>query len=295
MEMKNHMIWLILVVLAAGCTSAEKSDAYGQFEADEVIISAEVPGTLLRFDIQEGTELNAGVQIGLIDTLSLQLRKNEAESSLKAVQTKLENLNAQVEVYKAQLETASINLRRIEALAAEKAATDQQLDDVKGKIKTLDAQIHAVRVQKQSVYAEMETIKSRIAQVEDQIRRAKIINPINGVVLAKYAEQAELVGQGKPLYQIANLDELELRVFITGAQLTEVKLGEQVEVLIDKDANDNESLSGTVSWISSEAEFTPKMIQTKDERVTQVYAVKIRVQNPDGKLKIGMPGEVNFN
>lgn len=293
--MKNHMIWLILVVLAAGCTSAEKSDAYGQFEADEVIISAEVPGTLLRFDIQEGTELNAGVQIGLIDTLSLQLRKNEAESSLKAVQTKLENLNAQVEVYKAQLETASINLRRIEALAAEKAATDQQLDDVKGKIKTLDAQIHAVRVQKQSVYAEMETIKSRIAQVEDQIRRAKIINPINGVVLAKYAEQAELVGQGKPLYQIANLDELELRVFITGAQLTEVKLGEQVEVLIDKDANDNESLSGTVSWISSEAEFTPKMIQTKDERVTQVYAVKIRVQNPDGKLKIGMPGEVNFN
>ena len=295
MEMKNHMIWLILVVLAAGCTSAEKSDAYGQFEADEVIISAEVPGTLLRFDIQEGTELNAGVQIGLIDTLSLQLRKNEAESSLKAVQTKLENLNAQVEVYKAQLETASINLRRIEALAAEKAATDQQLDDVKGKIKTLDAQIHAVRVQKQSVYAEMETIKSRIAQVEDQIRRAKIINPINGVVLAKYAEQAELVGQGKPLYQIANLDELELRVFITGAQLTEVKLGEQVEVLIDKDANDNESLSGTVSWISSEAEFTPKMIQTKDERVTQVYAVKIQVQNPDGKLKIGMPGEVNFN
>ena len=293
--MKNHMIWLILVVLAAGCTSAEKSDAYGQFEADEVIISAEVPGTLLRFDIQEGTELNAGVQIGLIDTLSLQLRKNEAESSLKAVQTKLENLNAQVEVYNAQLETASINLRRIEALAAEKAATDQQLDDVKGKIKTLDAQIHAVRVQKQSVYAEMETIKSRIAQVEDQIRRAKIINPINGVVLAKYAEQAELVGQGKPLYQIANLDELELRVFITGAQLTEVKLGEQVEVLIDKDANDNESLSGTVSWISSEAEFTPKMIQTKDERVTQVYAVKIRVQNPDGKLKIGMPGEVNFN
>ena len=198
-------------------------------------------------------------------------------------------------MYQTQLETANKNLNRIKNLVQGNAATTQQLDDVEGSINTLNAQMEAVKVQRRSVYAEIETMETRIAQIEDQIERATVINPVNGVVITSYAEPNELVGQGSPLYQIANLDELELRVFVSGAQLANVKLGNAVEVLIDKDADTNQSLTGTVSWISSEAEFTPRMIQTKEERVTQVYAVKIRVLNTDGTLKIGMPGEVNFN
>lgn len=286
---------MLALVFAAGCANESGSDAYGQFETDEVMISSEMGGKLLRFEAKEGMTLNAGQKIGQVDTLQLHLKKAELESSIKSIRSNLATLDAQANVYKTQLETANKNLKRIQALVKDKAATTQQLDDIEGSINMLNAQIEAVKVQQRSVYAEIETMETRIAQVEDQITRAAIINPINGIVITNYAEPNELVGQGSPLYQIANLEVLELKVYVSGAQLPNVKLGSDVEVLVDKDADSNQSLTGTVSWIASEAEFTPNMIQTKEERVTQVYAVKIRVPNRNGVLKIGMPGEVNFN
>lgn len=285
---------MLALVLAAGCAKENGSDAYGQFETDEVMISSEMGGKLLQFEAKEGMTLNAGQKIGQVDTLQLHLKKAELESSIKSIRSNLATLDAQANVYKTQLETANKNLKRIQALVNDKAATTQQLDDIEGSINMLNAQIEAVKVQRRSVYAEIETMETRIAQVRDQIDRAAIINPINGVVITNYAEPNELVGQGSPLYQIANLEVLELKVYVSGAQLPNVKLGSDVEVLVDKDADSNQSLTGTVSWIASEAEFTPNMIQTKEERVTQVYAVKIRVPNRNGVLKIGMPGEVNF-
>lgn len=294
MELRTHTLWILALLLTAGCTNDTRSDAYGQFEADKLTISAELPGKLLQFSVQEGVTLLAGQKVGQIDTLGLQLKKNELIAGLELVKTKLSTLSAQEKVYKSQVETAQKNRKRIKALVADNAATEQQLDEVEGSINTLNAQVEAVRVQQRSVFAEMATIETRIAQISDQISRGTIINPINGVVINSFAEAYELVGQTTPLYQIANLDELEMRVFVSGAQLADVKLGALVEVLVDQNEEINRSLSGTVSWIASEAEFTPKMIQTKEERVTQVYAVLVRVANPDGILKIGMPGEVNF-
>lgn len=285
---------ICMLVVFVGCSGGEKSDAYGQFEAEEVTISAEGSGVLKEFIVEEGEHISQGQRVGIIDTVQLNLKKKELEAAIQSVHTNIDKLNAQAAVYKEQLETAKTNLERLQALRKGKAATQQQMDKAEGQVKVLQKQVHSVEVQKRSVYAELETMKIRIDQVEEQISRATITNPIDGIVLSSFAEPNELVSVGKPLYQIAQLNELILRVYISGAQLAELSLGEEVEVLIDKDAVANESLKGTVSWIASEAEFTPQMIQTKEERVTQVYAVKVRVSNPEGKLKIGMPGEINF-
>lgn len=295
MVLTKRIAFFAAVILAMACNSDNGADAYGQFEADEITISAEVSGKLLRFGVKEGEQLQAGQIVGVIDTTAMVLKRNELEASIRSIQSKIATLDAQKEVYNAQLTTAHKHLARVEKLLEDQAATEQQLDDLVGQINTLNAQIKAVDIQKRSVYAEINTMKTRIAQINDQIQRATIVNPVNGVVLTTYAEEEELAMTGKPLYQIANLDELELRVFVSGAQLSNVKLNSEVEVLIDADEHTNQTLRGTVTWIASQAEFTPKMIQTKEERVTQVYAVKVRVPNPDGALKIGMPGEVNFN
>lgn len=281
-------------MLLTACSENELSDAFGQFETDKTTVSAELSGKLLVFNVEEGAELEAGSVVGIVDTTALVLKKKELNASVRSIRSNISTFNAQADVLKTQLNTAERDFRRLTALRKDNAATQKQVDDAQGAIDALKKQIDAVEVQKQSVYAEIETMKTRIAQVEDQILKAVIVNPIDGRVLSKYAEVYELTALGKPLYQIANTDELMLRVFVSGAQLPQVKLGSEVEVLIDKNAEENQSLKGTVSWVSSEAEFTPKMIQTKEERVTQMYAVKVRVPNPDGTIKIGMPGEVNF-
>ena len=195
---------------------------------------------------------------------------------------------------KSELDRAQNDLKRIESLIKDKAATQQQLDDAQARVRTIRRQIDALQTQKLSVRAEVSATKAQLAQLEDQIADAQITNPVDGRILTTFAEPHELVQRGQPLYEIANLDTLELRVYISGAQLPSVRLGQDVEVLVDKNDEENQQLSGKVSWIASEAEFTPKMIQTKEERVTQVYAVKVKVPNPNGILKIGMPGEVNF-
>lgn len=295
MEPKVNLIILCLILVGISCSGDSKSDAYGQFEADKTTISTEVSGKLLWFTVEEGTKLELNSQVGLIDTIKHHLRKTELKSAIQSVRTNIAQLDAQAEVYRSQQSTANKELKRLSALKEKNAATDQQLDAITGQVNTLEKQIASVQVQKRSVYAEIETLRSRIAQVDDQLSRARIINPVEGVVLNVFAEPNELVMQGRSLYEIAKLDEMTLKVYVSGAQLPSISLGQNVEVLIDRDEDTNESFSGRVSQISAEAEFTPRMIQTKEERVTQVYAVEVTVDNRDGKIKIGMPGEVNFN
>ena len=287
--------FVLLGILNTACSADEESDAYGQFEAVKVTVSAETGGKLLRFRVNEGDKIEANRQVGLIDTTDLVLKRRELRAQLNATRARITNINAQVDVQREQLQTAQIELNRIQALLKAQAATQKQLDDVQGQVRTSLKQIQALETQKQSVRAEMEAIRARISQIEEQIEDAKIINPVSGTVLTTYAEPLELIQPGQPLYQIAGLDTLILRVYISGAQLPRVNIGQDVQVLVDENAEENRAISGTVSWIASEAEFTPKMIQTKEERVTQVYAVKVRVANPNGLLKIGMPAEVNFN
>lgn len=292
-QQKYWLLFVLSIVITA-CASNNKSDAYGQFEATETTISSKASGELLSFTANEGDNLEADQQVGIVDTAQLNLKKDELQAQVQATVSQIENINAQIEVQKEQLQTARTNLNRIEALIKDNAATQQQLDDTEGKVRTLLKQIDALQTQKQSVRAEIKATEARLNQMERQLDDTRIVNPIRGTVLNTYVDPYEVVSQGQPLYQIANLDTLELRIYVSGAQLPSIKLGQSVEVLVDKNAEENQPFNGQISWIASEAEFTPKMIQTKEERVTQVYAVKVKVPNPDGVLKIGMPGEVNF-
>ena len=281
-------------MLLGGCSADEKSDAYGQFEATEITVSSEVGGKLMAFEMTEGELVEAGLRVGWVDTTQLHLNSRELEAQLEAGEARMANIEAETDVVREELALARTDLNRIRALEKESAATQKQLDDARGRVRTLEKRVRALQTQKRSVRAEMRSIHARLDQVADRIKKSLVINPVRGTVLTTFVERHELVGQGQPLFQIADLDTLELRVFVSGAQMPNLKLGRQVEVLVDKNAKENQRMSGSVSWIASEAEFTPKMIQTKEERVNQVYAVKIRVPNPDGVLKIGMPGEVNF-
>jgi len=281
-------------ILLASCESNEdKSDAYGNFEATEITVSAQAQGELKAFDVKKGAELKEGQMLGYVDTSSLHLQRKQLLAQKQSVKTKLSNLDAQIDVQQQQLANAETQLNRIKKLHADNAATDQQLDDIEGKVKTLRKQIRSVRVQKQGIRSELDVLDTKMAQVEDKIDKAMIKNPVKGTVINKFAEKGELVAPGKSLYKVAALDEMELKVYISGAQLPHVKIGQKVEVLIDESKTENRQLTGTVSWVADDAEFTPKVIQTKEERVKLVYAVKIRVPN-DGSLKIGMPGEANF-
>lgn len=276
------------------CSDNDESDAYGQFEADEVMISAETSGRLTSFTVEEGDRLEKDENVAVVDTTQLYLQKLELKASINSVQSNFYKLDSQKEVLQTQLETAQKELNRLQTLKRDNAATQQQIDSAEGRVNTLQKQIDSIDADKQSVSTELNRIEAKIAQINDQIKRAIITNPVNGTVLTTFVEEYELVSQGRPLYRIGNLDEMTLRVYISGAQLPQVRLRESVDVFIDKNAEENEQLSGEISWIASEAEFTPRMIQTKEERVTQVYAVKVRVPNPEGKIKIGMPGEIKL-
>lgn len=284
----------IFALMMGGCSNNKKSDAYGQFEATEITVSAKASGDLLSFIASEGSVIKKGQKVGTIDTVQLALKRDELMSQREVSESKMNNIDAEIAVKKEQLSTAEKTLKRIQAMRVDGAATDQQLDEAEGKVQTIQKQIHVLETQKGSVRAEIESIEARLQQVQQQLYDTRIVNPVTGTVLTTFVDAGELVGEGRPLYQIADLDTLELRVYISGAQLPGIKLGQQVTVLVDKNADENKQLTGTVSWIASQAEFTPSMIQTKEERVTQVYAVKVKVPNPEGTLKIGMPGEVNF-
>ncbi len=283
----------ILTIQGSSCTD-ERADAYGNFESTEIVISAEATGRLIVFDINEGQSLAADETIGLIDTLQLSLSRSQLEANMRSVRSKTAGVRAHVAVLEEQRRVATTERDRVNRLLADRAATQKQLDDVEGQIAIIERQIDQARTQLATIRAELDALAAQVAQIDDQIRKSVIVNPVSGTVLTKYSNSHEIVSFGRPLYQLADLSTMELRAYVSGEQLPHVRLGQLVDVKIDDRQTGNRSLPGEITWIASEAEFTPRTIQTKEERVHLVYAVKVRVDNADGTLKIGMPGEVWF-
>ena len=313
MKIRRFLYAGLLISFIAGCNLNNQSfDAQGTFEADEVIVSSEVPGKILTLNLDEGSVLAKDSIVGVIDSVPLQLQKAQIEATIGTLHEKtmdvrpeIKLLNDQIAVLKVQLENALYERARTERLIKADAATTKQLDDINTQINVLQKQIavneQQIKVQEtttgtqnNSVLSEYKPLKKSVAQIEDQIRRANIINPINGTVLTKYAMAGEVTSAGKALYKIADLSVITLRAYITGTQLAQIKLNQPVTVLVDSNATKYRKYTGIITMISDKAEFTPKTIQTKDERANLVYAIKIHVKN-DGYLKIGMYGEVKFN
>lgn len=302
-----------LLFLQTACQKTdETADAYGNFEAVETTVSAQATGALQQFTVEEGQSLTAGQTVGQIDTEQLQLRKAQLLASEQAVRSRTPNVTAQLSAFEQQIAVQQQQLRtlqrekeRAQNLIAAGAAPTKQLDDIVAQIEVTERQIALIRqqrtaqasalgTQRSGTTAETAPLAEQVKLIDDQIRKSSVVNPIGGTVTIKYAEPGEIVSYGKPLYKIAALDNITLRAYISGDQLVTVKPGQKVKVFVDAPNGELKPYAGTITWISSKAEFTPKVIQTKDERVNLVYALKIRVKN-DGGLKIGMPGEVTFN
>ncbi len=301
----------LMLLLAACNPDDDTADAYGNFEAVETTISAEATGELIEFNVQEGESLDSGQTVGRIETEQLQLRKAQVLASQQAVQSRTPNVSIQLSAYKQQIavqeqqrQTLLREQKRSQNLVEAGAAPAKQLDDINAQLETLDRQIaltrqqraaqaSALNTQRSGTAAESAPLTQQVRQIEDQIAKASVVNPIGGTVTVKFAEPGEIVSYGKPLYQIAALDNITLRAYVGGDQLVGVKPGQRVQVAVDAPEGALKTYDGVIAWISSKAEFTPKIIQTKEERVNLVYAMKIRVKN-DGGLKIGMPGEVRF-
>ncbi|NLO70411.1 MAG: HlyD family efflux transporter periplasmic adaptor subunit [Porphyromonadaceae bacterium] len=288
--------FLLLIFLLTSCNSnGTDTFASGYFEAVETIVSAQANGQILSLIVEEGQMLSAGDKIGQIDSTQIYLSLLQVRSQRGAVLSRKPDISSQTASLKEQIITAKRELQRVQNLASGNAATKKQVDDAQAQVAVLEKQLKAVENQlsssSQSISKESNPLIYQAEMLEDQLRKTKIINPVNGTVLIKYAEVNEMAGIGKPLYKIADLSEMILRVYITNSQLSSIQLGQKVKVFVDKTANEQAEYEGMVEWISDKAEFTPKTIQTKDERSNQVYAVKIRVPN-DGMLKIGMYGEV---
>ena len=297
MSIRLKFLFLITWGLASCRQHANEYDASGNFEAEEVIVSSEATGRILRLKIDEGMELKAGETIGYIDTTQLFLKKKQLQYSMRAVLAKQPDAVSQLSTIQKQIETATFESKRVENLLKDDAATKKQLDDLNAQIDLLQKQYHSMQtsleITNRSLQSETMPLSAQVEQLEDQIQKSLIVNPIAGTVLAKYAEQDEVVTSGKAIYKIANLSTILLRAYISGDQLASVKLGQKVNVVVDDVKDGSKKYEGVLEWVSDRAEFTPKTIQTKDERANLVYALKIKVQN-DGFLKIGMYGEVLF-
>lgn len=284
-----------MFLAAAGCRpGVEESDAFGNFEAIETKISAMASGTLLYLNVEEGQKVSKGEMVGLIDTTNLHLKNEQLRASYQAALSRKPSIAAQVETLEEQRKNAQRELERFGKLSEKGAASQKQVDDLRYQVNVLSKQINSVNTQNDQLTQELKVIKAQIAQVEQQIADSRIIAPVSGTTLVRLVEPHELVAVGSPLFRIADLDTLILKVYVSGSQLDDIKLGQDVRVLIDKDKNQFGAYSATISWISSEAEFTPKTIQTREERTDLVYAVKLKTPNPEGILKIGMPAEVIF-
>ena len=284
--------------LFASCANEKNEfDASGAFEAQETIISAEASGTINRFTVEEGQVLKAGELIGYIDTVQLYLKKQQLKAQVKSVLANKPDISAQVAALKVQLKGAEREQQRMVNLVKADAGTQKQLDDVTTQVdllkKQIEAQQSALGISTQGINEQVNPLDIQVEQINDQLSKCYIINPIQGTVLTKYVETNEMAIPGKPLYKIADLSSLLLRIYITGNQLPLVKLNQAVKVMIDDGNKGYKNYDGTITWISDKAEFTPKTIQTKDERANLVYAVKVIVKN-DGYLKIGMYGQVKF-
>lgn len=284
------LITAFLLGTLFSCTNGEKADGYGNFEATEVIVSSEANGKLEFLNLEEGQVLEKGAVVALVDTLQLYLNKQQLLASKETVASKSGGVWSQVSVLKEQLLTAKIEQQRVQKMFADKAASQRQLDQANSQVSVLNKQIKSVETQNAPIVNEGRSIEAKVAQINDQIVKSKIVNPIAGTVLTKFTEPGEIVSFGKPLYKIANMEEMTLRVYVSETQLANIKIGQQVTVKIDS-GEEMKDYKARISWISTSAEFTPKIIQTKEERVNLVYAVKVMVKN-DGRLKIGMPAEM---
>ena len=294
---KIGMYVVALIMLAACGKGIPGYDATGTFEATEVIVSAEAAGKLLRLEVEEGTRLKAGEEIGLVDTVQLYLKKLQLEASMKSVESQRPDLAKQIAATKQQIATAEREKKRVENLLAAGAANQKQLDDWDAQVKLLERQLVAQESSLQnstnSLIEQGNSVAIQVAQMEDQLAKCHVQSPIEGTVLAKYAEAGELAAIGKPLFKVAEVDRMYLRAYITSEQLSQVKLGDEVTVYADYGNSEQKAYPGVVTWISDRSEFTPKTILTKNERANLVYAVKIAVKN-DGALKIGMYGGVTL-
>lgn len=307
-----YRILPILFLIVSCSKTAPKADAYGNFEAEERIVSAEANGKILTLSIEEGQDLKSGQQVGSIDSLQIALKREQLQASIRAIVAKSPAIGAQLAVFEKQTATVRQQLatlerekRRVENLLKNDAATPKQLDDLNAQIEAAQRQMDVIGeqktassaslgVQKSGLLAEVLPIQKQIAQLDDQLDKCRIVNPLDGTVLVKYAEVGEITAFGKPLYKVADLATLTLRAYVAGDQLTNIKVGQQVKVYVDIADGEQQELEGKIRWISPRAEFTPKVIQTREERVNLVYAVKINVMNEAGVLKIGMPAEVKF-
>lgn len=307
--MKPSIYFLYMVLLLSACGHKNEFDASGNFEADEVIVSAQQNGQLLSFTVEEGASLKAGSKVGQIDVGTVELQKQQTEASIAALKEKTSDPEDQTELVRRQLAVQESQLTqqirerdRTASLVKADAATRKQLDDANAALDQLRKQIAVTRqqlklnttntnTQNRGVMSERAPLEKTAAQFQEQINKGQVVNPLTGVVLVRYALRGENETIGKPLYKIANTDTLTLRAYITGTQLPEIKVGQQVRVRIDKGEKNYTYYDGKISWISDKSEFSPKTIQTKDEGANLVYAIKVPVKN-DGYLKIGMYGEV---
>ena len=292
--MKTRSLIFIAIVTMTGCNNnADEADAYGTYEATEVIVSAETSGRILSFEVTEGSEIAEGSVIALVDTTIFHLQKAEINAGMRSVRTRVNTIDAQNDILNQQIANLNVNIGRIENMLKDDAATKKQYDDLTGQVAVLKKQIAASNTQKTSIAAELGVYESKKATLEEQLERSRVKSPIKGTVIEKYAEAGEITAAGRPLVKIADLSVIKLKVYVSGGELANLKLGEECTVRTDDGVKGYSTFPGKISFISEKAEFTPKIIQTKEERVTLVYAVTIDVKN-DGTMKSGMPGEAIF-
>lgn len=287
------MVFIATGLLAACGRNEKTGDAWGNFEAVETTVGSQGQGQIMRLHVEEGDNLAKGEVVGLIDTTDLHLRKQQLAASVNSLSRQIQSTRDQASVTEAQLNLARTTLARTQRMFADSAATSQQLDEAENKVHVLERQLTATQSQIAVIKSNIRSAQAQIDQVAQNIRQSVIVNPIKGTVLVKYAEKGEVAGFGKPLYDIADLDTMDLRVYVSGSQLPKLKLNQHVTVNVDNGSGGMHTFPGHISWISSQAEFTPKNIQTKENRIAEVYAVKVRVPN-NGTLKIGMPASISF-
>ncbi len=297
-SLKNKFIILAILPTLIGCGASETApDAYGNFEAVEILVSAEASGKIIDLSIEEGDKLSQDSVVGLIDTINLNLQKQVLEQKIKALYTKLPDISSQIDILKQRLANAKYEQERFKRLVEADAATVKQYDDITAQIEVIESEIIAttssLTTTQQGLLGEVAPIKAQIYLIDDLIARAVITSPLDGTVLTKFAYEGELTQQGKPIFKIADMSTLICRAYISEPQLSDIKLGQQVTITVDNLTDGAKEYTGEITWVSSKSEFTPKVIQTKDERVALVYAIKIAVVN-DGYLKIGMPSDVKF-
>jgi len=296
--MKRISIIITAFLVLVSCGKKEDDfDASGSFETEETIISSQASGTIQQLQVEEGAQLSAGDYVGYVDTTQLFLKKKQLLAQIDAVLSQRPNISEQLGALQSQLKAAEKEQQRFTRLVAQDAAPQKQLDDITAQVRTLRQQIEAQRsslnIASRGISEQAAPLRVQIDQINDHISKSKIVNSVNGSVLVKYAKEHEVTAPGKPLYKIADISYLTLRAYITADQLSHLRLNQRVTVFVDSTKDSYRHLPGVVTWISDQSEFTPKTIQTKDERANLVYAIKIRVSN-DGTLKDGMYAEVKF-